>query len=277
MRGFLKMTQEDEIEKLQNELYQNPQSGKFIRLAELYLSKEMNNEAVQLTQQSLKFHPQSVSGHLLLGRSLRKINKLTEALEPLNKAVTLASDNWRAWLEIAEIQVELKSAKKAQMAYKKVLFLNPTHPQARRAVAKLEVATADEYEEDLFSMQSLPESELQVNSLAEAHLNQSVQQWPAASDSLLRVLSYIDALIVRHENKKAIDLLNECANKHGTHPEIESRRLKLSVFEKADFIKPKSLAEMSQSKREIINEKKILVLQELLHRIECIKSETLST
>ncbi len=266
------MTQEDEIEKLQVELYQNPGSGQFVRLAELYLSRELATDAALLIQQSLKFHPTSVSGLILLGRSLKKLKKTDEAVLPLLKATELAADNWRAWLELADVYLELKSAKKAHTAYKKVLFLNPTHQMARRTVAKLEVITADEFEDELFQMQKLPDAEFKTETEF-----QEESSWSTPPDGLIRVISYIDALIIRHENKKAIELLNDCSKKYGEHPEIETRRLKLSIYETAEYIKPKSLADASKSKRELIHEKKRRVLNELLRRIESIQSESLST
>lgn len=269
------MTQTDEIERLQVEMYQNPQSGSFVRLAELYLSKDMATEAATLIQQSLKFHPQSVSGLILLGRSFRKMKDFKQALDPLSKATSLAPDNWRAWFETAETYLEMKVAKKAFNAFKKVLFFNPTHPQARRAVAKLEVLTADEYEEDLFEMKQLPETH-QTPQQNETIVG-STQNWTTPSDGLVRVISYIDALIVRHENKKALELLNDCTAKYGSHPEIETRRLKLSAYEQPTSIQPKSLADASKSRREMVQERKLRVLQELLRRIESARSQTLST
>lgn len=269
------MTQEDEIERLQVEMYQHPQSGSFVRLAELYLSKDMANEAATLIQQSLKFHPHSVSGLILYGRSLRKMKDHKMALEPLVQATTLAPDNWRAWLELAEVYLEMKIAKKAYNAFKKVLFFNPTHPQSRRAVAKLEVLTADEYEEDLFEMRQLPETQTPYSQTETVVA--SVQQWTTPVEGLVRVISYIDALIVRHENKKALELLNDCTVKYGSHPEIDSRRLKLSAYEQPSFIQPKSLADSSKSRREMIEEKKLRILQELLRRIESFKSHPLSS
>jgi tetratricopeptide (TPR) repeat protein len=274
------MTREDEIEKLQVELYQNPQSGSFVRLAELYLGKEMTEEAVQLLQQSLKFHPQSVSGLILLGRSQRKLKLFKQALIPLAQATSLASDNWRAWLEMAEVYLEMKAAKKAHTAFKKVLFFNPTHPQARRAVAKLEVLTADEYDEDLFAMQKLSDTqpmETPEEAASEKTVVTPAAAWSTPPEGLVRVISYIDALIVRHENKKALDLLNDCTKKYGSHPEIETRRLRLSAYEQPAFIQPKSLADASKSKRELVQEKKLRVLQELLRRIESAKTRPLST
>ena len=121
-------------------------------------------------------------------------------------------------------------------------------------------------------MQKLPEADFTAETVAE-----DTQSWSAPAEGLVRVISYIDALIVRHENKKALELLNDCTKKFGTHPEIETRRLRLSAYEQPSFIQPKSLADSSKSRRELIQQKKLRVLQELLRRIESIKSQPLST
>lgn len=263
------MTQEDEILELQKELRQNPKSAQFARLAEMYLSRDMTDEAENLVRQGLKFHPRSTSGLVLLGRLLKLKQQTENAIAPLSEATRLAPDNWRAWLELAESQLELKNGKQALSAFKKVLFFNPTHPLARRAVAKLELLTADEYGEDLFQMQKLPEKGLSSATLQTAH------KWEKPDEPLVRALSFVDALIVRHENKKALELLNQHSERFGTHPEIESRRLKLSVFEKPDYIEPKSAAPQSESRQKIIHTKKVAALEMLLRRIESNKSDLL--
>ena len=266
------MTQVDEIEKLQIELASNPQSSEFVHLAELYLARDMVSEAEHLVTQSLKFHPRSVSGLILLGR-IFKLNKNHQAsVVPLSEATRLAGENWRAWAELAESYLELKKGKQALAAFKKVLFLNPTHAQARRVVSKLEVLTADEYDADLFEMQTLPE----------AHFHQSTSEntntvWAETPASLTRILSYIDALIIRNDQQKAIDLLNDCTKKFGAHPEIDARRLRLSSYEHSDFIQPKSPKSPSHMRGQAIRQKKVLALKELLHRIERRKSQVLST
>lgn len=267
------MTREDEIEKLQLELIQNPKSPQFARLAELYLSRELIEEASQLITKSLKFHPRSVSGLILYGRVLKKQKKINESIVPLQEATKLAPENWRAWLELGEVFLELKNGKKALHAFKKVLFLNPTNGFARKAVHKLEILTADEYEEELFTMQSLPETELG----SDISTGSESSAWKPAPENLNRIISYIDALIVRQENQKAIDLLNDCSKKYGSHPEIETRRLQLSSFEKSEYIKPKSSAQKSKSYQVFTVEKKVKILQQLLHRIEHLKSQNLST
>ena len=74
------MTQVDEIERLQIELSENPRSLNFIRLAECYFENEMITEAEMLVTQSLKFHPNSVSGLLLLSRILKKLQKSASSI-----------------------------------------------------------------------------------------------------------------------------------------------------------------------------------------------------
>lgn len=268
------MTQEDEIAKLQLELQLDPKSPEFTRLADVYLSREMFDEAETLLTRSLKFHPKSASGLVLMGRVLKHRKKFPEAAQILSDATFIATENWRAWLELAETYLEMKMGKKALHAFKKVLFFNPTHPLARRVVAKLELLTADEYEDDIFQMQKLPEA---ANTTGITEQSPPTKSWSAPTESLVRALSYIDALILRQNTERALSLLNEYSIQFGEHPEIESRKLKLSVFENPTFIAPKSAAESSLAKQKIVREKKIEVLELLLRRIEENKSDLLST
>ncbi|MEK6628813.1 MAG: tetratricopeptide repeat protein [Bdellovibrionota bacterium] len=266
------MTQEDEIHELQKELEQNPRSPQFVKLAEFYLIRDMKSEAETLVKQSLKFHPRSTSGLILLGRIFKLQNQHNNAISPLTEATKLAGENWRAWLELAEAHLELKNGKLALAAFKRVLFLNPKHTLARRAVAKLELLTADEYEAELFQMQKL-----QKNVSEAPDTNTPINKWSKPDKELLRAISYIDALIVRQEIEKALKLLNECSDDFGAHPEIDSRKLRLSKYQKPDYLQPKSLAQASQIKQKNINDKKISALQMLLRRIEVNKRELLST
>lgn len=273
MRAFdSSMSQDNETLQLQKELQQNPRSVQFTKLAEIYLSRDMVEEAFALVKQSLKFHPRSVSGLILLGRINKLKKQYFESLAPLIEASKLAHDNWRAWLELAESYVELKNGKQALTSFKRVLLFNPSHPMARRAVAKLELLTADEYEDDLFQMQKLPDAQLQA-----PQQPQKAGEWKAADAGLKRMMSFVDALIVRHDLEKATNLLNDCSAQYGSHPEIESRRLKLSVFETPDYIQPKHVAANSQARKLLVHEKKIAALKLLLRRIEAKKSDFLST
>ena len=266
------MTQVDEIERLQIELQENPKSLQFVRLAELYLERELVTEAERLILQSLKFHPKSVSGLLLLGRIYKRLSKPDNSLQYLTTATRLAPDNWQAWLTKAEVFADLQKGKDALACFKKVLYLNPTHPVARRAVARLEVLTADDYDEDLFSMKPLQSADLQSSKPVPEQAT-----WGKIPGALERSLALIDALTVRLDIKKALELLNDCTKKYGSHPEIESRRLRLTTYDTPDFISPKATNKTSLAKRELIQSRKVLALQELLRRIEHKQRDRLST
>lgn len=267
------MTQQvNEIDRLQTELIDNPKSLNFVRLAELYIERQMLPEAELLVRQSLKFHPKSVSGNLLLGRIYRGELNYADALKYLENATNLASDNWKAWLEKAEVYSELKKGKDALKCFKQVLFLNPSHPLARRAVAKLEVLTADEYDDDMFSMQPLGSADFNEEAQTAPKM-----QWTEMPPALERVLALVDALTVRLDTKKALDLLNDCSSRYGSHPEIDSRRLRLSSYDNPDYIVPKKQKNLSLARQEMIHQKKIDVLNELLRRIELKQTDRLST
>ncbi len=266
------MTQVDEIERLQIELAENPKSLSFVRLAEMYLDREMAADAESLVRRSLKFHPHSVSGLLLLSRILKKLEQSEHALPYLQKAVQLASENWQAWLQMAEVYAELQNGKMALSCFKKVLFLNPSHPLARRAVGKLEVLTADEYDEDLFSMQPLHLAELKAETEP-----QPKTAWTKIPGSLERMLAFVDALTVRLDVKKALEMLNDCTKKYGPHPEIDSRRLKLVTYDSPDFIAPNNPNKSSLAMADLVHTRKVSVLRELLRRIELKQRDRLST
>lgn len=265
------------IETLQAEVFDNPRSLNFTLLAEKYLEREMYTETEQLVRTSLKFHPKSVSGLILLGQSLKKQKRAAEAVDCFKKAIALAPDNAKALSEMAETWAEHKNGKEALKCYKQILLYYPNHPLARRAVARLEVLTADEYEEDLFSMQPLNEAKAQTSPSSSSKNIQTEQKWPAVSPALERILAFIDALTVRLEIKKALEMLSDCAKKYGSHPEIESRRLRLSEYEKPAMILPREQQKSSLAKSELIYQKKLNVLNELLRRIEAKKEQQLST
>ena len=139
-------------------------------------------------------------------------------------------------------------------------------------MGKLEILTADEYEDDLFSMQPIHLTDLKADS--EIPLK---TDWVKIPGALERSLAFVDALTVRLDIKKAIDLLNECTKKYGSHPEIDSRRLRLTSYDKSDYILPTNQKKSSYAKQDLVRSQKIIILQELLRRIELLQSDRLST
>jgi hypothetical protein len=195
------------IESLQNELDQNPRSLSFPQLADLYLENGMEDEAYDLLQKGLNFHPNSVSGLLVLTRILKIRNHFPEAEALLNKAVRLAPQNWQAYLMRADLYVRLGKQKDALSDFKKVLMYNESHPIARKAIAKLEMLTADtDIDMDReFSIQKV--SELPAAPAISPSVDHPFGKTPAR---LERILSLIDAFSMRQDYAKALKLLYEC-------------------------------------------------------------------
>lgn len=261
------------IESLQAELEANPRSLSFPQLADLYLEKEMTDEAYDVLQKGLHFHPNSVSGMLILTRILKTRNHFPEAEALLGKSIRLAPQNWQAYLMRADLYVRMGRHKQALADFKKVLMFNQTHPVARKAVAKLEMLTADEDidADSDFSAHSLNK----VSEIPEPAKPLETAPFGQISPKLERIVSLIDAFTMRQDYAKALKLLYECKNEFGNHSEIESRLLKLSQYETAEKIRPKVDAKFSESKKALIVEKKQKALELLLRRINKLQSERL--
>ena len=143
------------IEELQIELQNNPRSLNFVRLADMYLAENMVDAAFQLLERSLKYHPNSISGHLLIGKIFVLRSDFDKALEHLNFCVQKAPTNWQALLTRAELHLKTQKPKPALADFKSVLLHNPQNPIARKMVAKLEVISADDYESDVFEIKTI--------------------------------------------------------------------------------------------------------------------------
>lgn len=254
------------IESLQIELQSNPKSLSFAQLADLYLAQNMTSDAEELLLRSLKYHPQSVSGHMLLGRVFQLKNDDVGALEQFSFCIKKAPTNWNCYFLRAQVFLKLQKNKQALSDFKQVMLHNPHHVGVRKSVARLEILTAEEYENDLFEIKNL--NEIGPSAENDFPKARTGQKSSAPSPQLERVLSLVDAFNVRQEYNKAIKLLKECQNEFGDHAEIQNRLLKLSQFESVEKLRPKEAGHVSQAKRSLIVEKKQKALELLLRRIQ---------
>lgn len=271
------------IEQLQVELLSNPKSVRFSQLADLYLNENMITEAFELLTKSLKYHPTSISGHLLMGKALQLQKKYSESVPYFNFVTEKAPTNWMSFLLRAESLLKMNSAKQALKDFKTVLLHNPNHSLSRKAVAKLEVLTADDYDDGVFEMKQLKDLPPIVSEQVTQHdgpmraMSSKTDILAPVPTTLNRVLSLIDAFIVRHDYDKAIRLLKEARAEYGEHQEINHRQLKLSQYENAQKIRPKVDPHVSISRQHLIAEKKLKALELLLRRIREYHSRPLES
>lgn len=269
------------VEKYQKILEKDPHSQVFAPLAEAYREMGLLPEAVKTVTAGVQRHPQFVGGLVVFAKIMRQQGQLEKAMEALLKATTLSPENILAHQLLAEIHVAQKNPKEALKAFKMLLFLNPNSQSAQKAVQKLESLTADEYDDEVFAMTKLPE----------VHLDQAPSRPPPSraiedSDMLMvkpvtfktptkameRMLSLIDAFIVRNDLEKAHALLKDTRVEFGDHPEIE-RRMKTLQVRFSDFDEPTPLRPL-QSRDTLVRERKIEVLEMMLRRIEEYRAQS---
>ncbi|HWU42422.1 MAG TPA: hypothetical protein VN132_03255, partial [Bdellovibrio sp.] len=173
------------------------------------------------------------------------------------------------------IYLAQKNPKEALKSFKMVLFLNPQSKSAQRAVQKLESLTADEYDDEVFSMAKLPDVKLEaaedsVGDIVPAEALSAETLYkpepPPRGKALERMLSLIDAFIVRNDLEKAHALLKDTRVEFGDHPDIERRMKALQVRynepEEALPLKP------LRSRQELIQKKKLETLEMMLRKIQ---------
>lgn len=260
------------IEKYQNILAKDPTSKVFAPLAEAYREMGMLKEAATTVTLGVQRHPQFVSGLVTHARVMRDTGELDKALQSAQKASQLAPENILAHQLQAEIFLAQRKPKEALKAFKMVLFLNPQSATAQKGVKKLESLTADEYDDELFEMSKLPDVKLEVKLESTTmepleSLQSSLVHPPnPAQKALDRMLSLIDAFIVRNDLEKAHALLRDTQLEFGSHPEID-RRLKSLQIRYNETEEPLPLKPL-KNRQELIKEKKLEVLNMMLRKIE---------
>lgn len=277
----------ENIEKYQKIFSRDPHSKVFAPLAEAYREMGMLKEAEQVARQGVQKHPDYVSGLVALGRVLLEMKIPSEAQVFLEKATRLTPENILAYQLLAQAYLENKQAKLALKNFKMVLFLNPQHALAQRAVEKLESLTADEYEEELFQMQALHQDILSQSKPPPAQeptqenlfftatplqpLQQnasSLRQQKISGRALERYLSLIDAFLVRNNLEKAKSTYLEAEAQFADHPQLQQRkRLLFPEEDPQDEVIPS--VQMS-SRSNLAREKKLKLLQKLLHRFQSL-------
>lgn len=259
------------VEKYQMILEKDPNSQVFAPLAEAYREMGLLQESLKTITAGMQRHPQFVGGLVTYAKIMRDLEQPEKALDALKKASSLAPENILAHQLLAEIYLSHKKPKEALKAFKMVLFLNPNSKTAQKAVNKLESLTADEYDEDVFAMTKLPEVTFETApTIVVARKGEtSVKATPSVASpqkGLERMLSLIDAFIVRNDLEKAKALLDDSRSEFGNHPEI-NRRIKTLQVRSGESDEAVPLKPL-QSREHQTRERKLEVLNLMLRRID---------
>lgn len=297
------------IEKYQTILQKDPNSQVFAPLAEAYREMGLFKEAEQIAKNGVKRHPAFAAGFVVYARVLKDLNRLEECLKYAQKAVELSPDNIIAHHLQAEVCLLSKRPKEALKAFKMVLFLNPHSERARKAVAKLESLTADEYEDEVFEMSKIGALKEQfwtpptptgpassgkgaaknAGALSEQNFVENENAAPANKAAggaqaksaqppraLERMLSLIDAFIVRNDLSKAKLLLADTQAEFGDHPEVVQRTKLLhsrsgSMMAASNEEDTATPLKPLVSREKAIQQRKLEVLEMMLRRIDAYR------
>jgi len=248
------MISNETLEQYQKLWANDPKSKVFAPLADGYRERGLFKEALQICDQGLRHHPNYASGHLAKGRVLHAQTHFHEALKHFSEAVKLSPDNLLAYHYLGDTFLALKQAKEALKAYKMALFIDPKLEKAQKAVKKLESITSEEYDADLFEMKNIT-SGTQVGKVTQPLESENKQEGNKTPPlNIERELSYIDALLVRGDIKKAEDRLEQVLPIFPGEPELLKRYALLKPHEMPTPIRP----QVSREKRALERKRKAL-------------------
>lgn len=270
------------LEKYETLLKKDPFSKAFAPLADAYLENQQLDKAEAVAREGLRKHPDFAQGLIVYAKILKARGQHLASLELLRKASRISPDNILAYQIFGDVQLELKRPHEALKAYKMVLFLNPMAAKAKNIVQKLESLSALDFEESTFSFakltdldkmkRSTPIEMVEEKTLPEAPLN-PLEVQKSNKKALQRMLSLIDAFIVRNDLVKASELIEECQTEFGQETELVKRwNLLRSRGFSAELASQNSEEpvplEPLESREKQIHQKKMDRLQLLLRKIE---------
>lgn len=127
-----------EIEKLGERWRKNPKSLVFVPLADAYRKGGMLEEAIEVCNEGLKYHPNNAGAHVVLAKCYYDTNKPALARNEYEEAINLDPQNIVAIMGLANIYREREMNELAAEHYRRVLDIDPSNDEAERILAKLE-------------------------------------------------------------------------------------------------------------------------------------------
>lgn len=124
------------------EFQRNPRSLVFVSLAETYRQEGLPQQALEILQEGMVYHPGLASAVVCRARCLFDLKRYAEALADLQVALLHNPENLKAYKLQSEIYLRLGQRKAAMRSLTKVLALYPQDHEASRALSELELLLA---------------------------------------------------------------------------------------------------------------------------------------
>ncbi len=207
------------IERYQNEYEKNPNSRLFAPLAEAYRRIGRLAEAQELCKRGTQIHANFASGRLAYAKVLLDLDIPEEAYLQLKKATELSPDNILAFHLLGEVCLKLKRPREALQAFKMLLFLHPEDDRAQKAVKKWEFLGAQDFPEESFATEEINKS---AGDQAAKPNPVPGKKWSHQRE-LDHAISLADALTIRNDIERALEVLIDAQLRLGQAEEIEKR------------------------------------------------------
>jgi tetratricopeptide (TPR) repeat protein len=145
-----------EIAKLNEKYNKDPRSRIFVQLADCYRKNNMIDEALDVLNKGLEYHPQYPLAYLVLGKCYFDKRAYIQARDAFEKTIAFDPNNIVALRMLAKTCEVLKDEKGQIIAYKNIIGIDPLDTNAKEKLTMLEalqrkeplytVAMAEEYE-----------------------------------------------------------------------------------------------------------------------------------
>jgi tetratricopeptide (TPR) repeat protein len=145
-----------EITRLNEKYSKDPKSRIFVQLADLYRKNNMVDEALEVLNKGLEYHPEYPVAYLILGKCYYDKRSYIQARDAFEKTITLDPQNIIALRMLAKTCETLKDEKGQINAYRNIIAIDPLDNNAKEKLSMLEalqrkepmytVAMAEEYE-----------------------------------------------------------------------------------------------------------------------------------
>jgi tetratricopeptide (TPR) repeat protein len=132
-----------EIEKYERKHAENPDGRYFLPLANTYRKLGQLERAEGLLREGLRRHPDYLSAHIVLGRTLAERGAAEEATSEFQQVLAVDPQNLIALRTLGELALGEGRLEQAAAWYRELLAVDPMNEEARQALAGIEVKAGE--------------------------------------------------------------------------------------------------------------------------------------
>jgi len=127
----------EELRYLEGKLRQNPDSILFARLADLYLSINRIDEAINLCETGIKKHPYYVTGHYIISKCYLEKKQFDHAEKELKRVFKFDPQYIAAHRDYGDLMAQIGWNSTCEESYQKITELDPFNTQAQQHINEL--------------------------------------------------------------------------------------------------------------------------------------------